>query len=183
MSYQAPGGRRLAAHAAPVGGSTPMRLHAHRALRLFVTGGAWAAGLCLIIALVVLVADAAGPGRATHVSTDGRYRLQSKARSTHPAGADHVLRTFAGIGDRTTPRFTVAARSRWRLRWLYQCTPGEPGKRLIIREGNATGAGISVSRTGPSGSGSSASAYATARTHYLVVITNCAWTAQVLDRG
>lgn len=183
MTYQPPAGRRLAAHAAPVGGSTPTRLHAHRALRLFGAAGALAAGLCLIIASVVLVAGAAGPGRATHVSTAARRSsLQSKGSSTRPARADHVLRTFAGIGNRVTPRFTVPAHSRWRLRWLYQCTPGEPGQQLIIREGVATGTGISVGATGPSGSGS-ASAYSAGRTHYLVVITNCAWTTQVLDHG
>jgi hypothetical protein len=160
-----------------------MRLQAHRALRLFVTAGACAAGLCLIIGSVVLVANAAGSGKATHVSTAARrYRLRPEADSTQPGGADQVLRTFAGIGDRTTPRFTVTAHSRWQLQWLYQCTPGEPGQDLIIREGDAVGSGISVSETGPSGRGS-ASAYSAVRTHYLVVITNCAWTARVLDHG
>jgi hypothetical protein len=188
MTNQPPAGRRVAAHAAPLVGATPVRLHTHRALRLLVTAGGWAAGLCLIIASVVLVADATGPGRTSHVSTAaGRFRLQAKAGSSQPTAADYVLRTFAGIGNRITPRFAVAAHSRWRVRWLYQCTPGVPGRQLIIREGVAAGRGISVSATGSSGHGTSgyadASATAAARTQYLVVITNCAWTAQVLDHG
>jgi hypothetical protein len=186
MTYQAPAGRRLAArcpqHAAPIGGSTAVRLHAHRALRLFVTAGAWAAGFCLIVALVALVAEAAGPARAAHVTTAGNYRPPSTAGSIPARGAGHVLRTFSGIGDRTTPPFSVAAHSHWKLQWLYQCVARAAGQRLIIREGDATGSGISVSATGASGHGL-ASAYAAAPRHYLVVITNCAWTARVLARG
>jgi hypothetical protein len=159
-----------------------MRLHAHRALRLFVTAGAWAAGFCLIVALVALVADAAGPTGAAPVQTTARrVSLHPTAGPTRRPPAAPVLRTFSGIGDQTTPQFTVAAHSWWKVQWLYQCTPGVPGEGLIVREGDTAGNGISVSASGVSGRGE-ASAYAAGRAHYLVVITNCAWTARVLGR-
>jgi len=187
MTYQAPAGRRQTArcpqHAAPFGGSTPVRLHAHRALRLVVAAGAWTAGLCLIIASVALVAGAAGPARTAHLTTTaGRYSAPRSTGLTQPGGATHVLHTFSGIGDQRTPQFTVAAHSRWTLDWLYQCMSGRPGQQLLIREGDATGSGISVNATGASGHGST-SAVTAARVHYLVVITSCAWTARILGRG
>jgi hypothetical protein len=193
MTYQTPDGWRLPPrcpqHAAPFGSSTPLRMHTHRALRLFVTAGAWAAGLCLIVASVALVAKAAGPVRATHLTpAAGHYRISSgqlpgragNGGPSAPAGeALYVLRTFAGTGNRITSQFTVAANSRWELRWSYECTGQAPAGRLIIMEGNAAHSGVSVDAAGAEGQGSTW-AYSDAGTHYLVVTTNCAWTAKVL---
>jgi hypothetical protein len=195
MTYQTPEGWRLPPrcpqHAAPFGSSTPLRFHTHRALRLFVTAGAWAAGLCLIVASVALVAKAAGPGRATHVTSAAHQnRMPSGQLSGHagtggqsaPAGGAHdVLRTFAGTGNRVTSQFTVAAQGRWELRWSYQCAGHASADRLIIMEGNAAHSGVSVDAAGAEGEGSTW-AYSDAGTHYLVVTTNCDWTAKVLGR-
>jgi hypothetical protein len=194
MTYQTPDGWRLPPrcpqHAAPFGSSTPLRIHTHRALRLFVTAGAWAAGLCLVVASVALVAKAAGPARATHVTSTAHHygvpsgRLPGHAgtggRSAPAGGAHDVLRTFAGTGNRITSQFTVAAaHSRWELRWSYQCTGNASADRLIIMEGNAARSGVSVDAAGAEGQGTTW-AYSDAGTHYLVVTTNCAWTARVL---
>ena len=51
-----------------------MRVHAHRALRLAGVAGAWAAGLCLVIGSVALVAETTQPTSATHVSTAAGVR-------------------------------------------------------------------------------------------------------------
>jgi hypothetical protein len=189
MTYQTPDGWQLPPrcpqHAAPFGSSRPLRIHAHRALRLFVTAGAWAAGLCLIIGSVALVAGAAGPAAATHVRAAA---ARSAKLSGHPrktghrsaaGGAGHLLRTFTGTGDLTTSQFAVAAHSRWELQWIYHCTPHTPGGHLIIKEGNAAGNGLSVDAAGPAGQGRTWT-YSSASTHYFVVITNCDWTAKVL---
>jgi len=199
MTYQAPRGWRApprgAQHAAPFGSNSPLLVHAHRALRLFVTAGAWAAGLCLVIGLVALVAEAAGPTRATHVAaTAGSAQLSARAaqarggqRGHHAgsagrAGRSHrartVLGTFSGRGNQTTGPFAVPAPGRWNLQWSYVCPARTPRGRLIIREGGGNGDGLSVVAAGPTGNGSTSSYSATAR-HYLVVITGCSWKVRV----
>jgi hypothetical protein len=173
-------------HAAPFGSSTPLRIHAHRALRLFVAAGAWGAGLCLIIGLVAMVAKTAGPGRTTHVTAaTRRYTLPrghlATAAPGKKAGAGRVpqlIRTFVGAGDRTTGAFRVAADSRWKLEWSYRCPARAPAGHLIIREGDAGGGGVSVDAAGAAGHGSTWT-YSDASAHYLVVITNCDWTVKV----
>jgi hypothetical protein len=164
-----------------------MSIHAHRALRLFVTAGAWAAGLCLIVGSVALVAEAAGPAPETHVTAAAGYPLRTGQLPGHgakahgdpaPGGQRDVLRAFVGTGNRTTSQFTVAPHSRWELRWSYKCAARSPRGRLVIREGNAAGSGVSVDAAGAAGQGS-AWTYSDTDTHYLVVLTNCAWTIDV----
>jgi hypothetical protein len=188
MTYQTPDGWQLPPrcpqHAAPFGSSGPLHLHAHRALRLFVTAGAWAAGLCLIIGSVALVAGSAGPADATHVRAAAARSGQLPGRGHQPrrrppGSAGHLLGTFTGTGNRTTSQFSVAAHSRWELQWFYQCPARTPGGHLIIREGNAAGNGVSVAAAGSSGHGSTWT-YSSASSHFFVVTTNCAWTAKVL---
>lgn len=200
MTYQAPEGWRLpprgAHHAAPFGSTIPLLVHARRALRLFVTAGTWAAGLCLVIGLVALVAGAAGPHSATHVTAAAGASRLGPADATGragPGGRQHggragqsggrpgrpVLRTFAGTGNRITSAFSVAAPGRWVLQWFYRCPAGTPGGRLIIREGGADSDGVSVDAAGPAGRGSS-STYSTTAGHYLVVTTSCSWNVRIV---
>jgi hypothetical protein len=154
-----------------------MRARAHRALRLFVAAGTWAAGLCLVVGSVALVAETAGPANQTHVATAaGVHHLRAGVLARGPAAP--ATHTFRGTGNRTTGQFTVTPRARWELRWSYACPAVKPAGHLLIREGGAGATGLSVSATGRAGSGST-SAYARAAAHYLVVIANCAWTIQV----
>jgi hypothetical protein len=180
MSYPAPGGWQFPVsgshHAAPRGHATPMRIHAHRALRLVAVAGAWAAGLCLVIGSVTLVAETAEPTSTTHVSTAAGVHHLENGRLTGHAGP--LTRTFRGTGDQTTRAFNVAPRHRWNLRWSYACAGRPAAGRLLIREGNAGNVGVSVSASGAAGAGSTWT-YSRAAAHYLVVLTNCAWRIQV----
>jgi hypothetical protein len=191
MAYRTPEQWRLVhrgpQHAAPLGvRSTPLRLHAHRALRLFVTAGAWGAGLCLVLGLVTMVAEAAGPSKPTPVTAAaGRLRLVDghggRTRpGTLPGGAAADVRIFSGTGDATTGLFTVARHSRWELQWSYACPARTPGGNLIVREGAAGASGASVAAAGKSGQGSTWT-YSDTGTHYLVVITSCGWTVKVVS--
>jgi hypothetical protein len=191
MTYQAPDGWRLPPprcpqHAAPLGGSAPVTIQVHRALRLFVTVGAWAAGLCLVVGSVALVAEAAGPRAAMRITAAaGGYPLHTSKLPGHggQAGRDRAsggkMRAFAGTGNQTTGQFLVAAHSRWELQWSYTCATHSPGARLVIREGNAAGGGVSVAAMGAAGHGSTWS-YSDTAAHYLVVLTSCAWSVEVV---
>jgi hypothetical protein len=189
MSYPAPGGWQSPVHgshhAAPPGHATPMRRHAHRALRLAGVAGAWAAGLCLVIGSVTLVAETTEPTSATHVSTAagmssaaGMSHLANKKLGPHAARSGPLTRTFRGTGNQTTRMFTVAPHHRWNLRWSYACPGRPPAGHLLIREGDAGSVGVSVSASGAAGAGSTWT-YSQAAAHYLVVITNCAWMIRV----
>jgi hypothetical protein len=72
-TYRDPDGwprpQRLPQHAAaPFARSSPYRLQASRALRLLGLAGTWAAGLCLVIGAIALVASAASPGKTAKVN-------------------------------------------------------------------------------------------------------------------
>jgi hypothetical protein len=187
MSYQAPDEWRLQVHgphhAAPLGACGPLRAHAHRALRLVAVAGAWAAGLCLVVGSVALVAGAEPPA-ATHVTAAAGVHRLPPAGSRPPHGRRQarrifegtVQRTFAGAGDQVTGQFTVAARSRWELRWSYACSRAVPAGHLLIRESGSDG--VTVSASGASGQGT-VWAWTRSPSHYLVVIANCGWTIQV----
>jgi hypothetical protein len=186
MSYPAPDGWQFPVHgshhAPPSGHATPVRLHALRALRLLGVAGAWAAGLCLVIGSVTLVAETADPASATHVSTAARVcdlgKRKLAGHAGHAGRPGPLTRTFRGTGNQTTSQFTVAPGHRWNLRWSYTCPARPSAGRLLIREGNAGSVGVSVSASGAAGAGSTWT-YSQAPAHYLVVITNCTWTIQV----
>jgi hypothetical protein len=187
MSYQAPDGWRLPVRApqhATFGGATPLRIHAHRALRLLAAAGAWAAGLCLVVGSVALVAETAGPAGATHVAPAAGIRrlppgrLPGDGAARRRGGEPRLAQTFAGTGNQTTGSFPVAPRSRYQLHWSYQCGR-RPRGHLLIRESGT--AGVTVMAAGPAASGSTwawAPAAGAAR-HYLVVIADCAWEIRV----
>jgi hypothetical protein len=183
MSYQAPDPWQLPVraphHAAPLRGGRPLRLHAGRTLRLMAAAGAWAAGLCLVVGSVALVAGAA-PAASTHVAAAAGVRSLRSARGpggrTASVAAGRVEQTFQGAGDQVTGQFTVAPRSRLELRWSYACSRPGPAGHLLIRESGSDG--VTVAASGAAGQGSTWS-YTRAAAHYLVVIANCGWTIRV----
>ena len=180
MTYPAPDGWQLPGHgphhAAPLRHATPGRRQAHRALRLLAVAGGWAAGLCLVIGSVTLVAETARPATATHVSTAaGVDDLGNRKPAAH---AGPLTRVFRGTGSQTTSQFTLTPGHRWNLRWAYACPGRAPSGHLLIRDDGAGNAGPSVSAAGAAGGGSTW-IYAQAAAHELVVITNCTWTIRV----
>jgi hypothetical protein len=194
MTYRDSDGWRLPArvpqHAAPFGYSDPLRGHTRRALRLFVTAGTWAAGLCLVIGSIVLVATAAGPGSAVPKLAAARQpsptagqagRDPAKVSGSGSTGPAPVLAAFSGQGNRTTRHFRVRAHARWELRWSYSCPAGVADGQLVVEDAGAAGrGGASIDQTGISGAGSIWLGPGKA-THYLIVISTCSWSMKAVQ--
>jgi hypothetical protein len=179
--------------AAPFGMSSPARLHAHRALRLFVTAGTWAAGLCLVVGSIVLVVSAATPGRITgldaassghHDTSAAGVRLDpfSSGATLPPAGQAVATLpiSFAGRGDRTTAEFRVHAGTRWQIRWSYSCPHSTRTGLLVVENARAGAVGASITEAGLAGRGETW-LNADGRRHRLIVISTCSWHMKVMQ--
>lgn len=182
-------------HAAPPSFSAPARRQAHRALRLFVTAGLWAAGLCLVVGSIVLVASSAAT--STHPSAaDSAERSAALSRSMQPTIASlagiarserttptHAVASFAGHDDATTRQFRLRTGARWALRWSYRCHAGDGG--LLVAESTVSGqearTAASISWTGPVGSGENW-LEPSSGSHDLVVLSACWWRVRVIQR-
>jgi hypothetical protein len=178
--------RRGPQHAVPFDGSDPLRRHGGRALRLIVTAGAWGAGLCLVIGLVALVAQAtpSRPARAADRGgigdrslpdrTDGRIRDTITSNTAY----DGYIRRFSGTGLAYHP-FQVAGHSRWQLRWSYHCFGGTRGYLTISEPAISTG--VRVQSAGTAGRGTTW-AFSDAAAHFLAIRGSCPWTVTVAGR-
>jgi hypothetical protein len=190
-------GRRAPQHAAArLSLSWPHRLQASRFLRLFVTAGIWAAGLCLIIGLVVLVASAA-PGRVTGASTAASAQHNGDHGATRTGGTDGgsadspdhraqaartwVLAVFAGHGDATTRQFVISPAASWQIQWSYQCPASTPAGLMVVEDADPAADGASISESGAAGRGDTW-LNPGGRYHHLVVISTCSWTMKVMQK-
>jgi len=200
--------QRVPQHAAtPLGRSRDFRLQARLALRLVVMAGTWAAGLCLVIGLIVLVVSATGPDRiapvaaassAEQVSTHGAAGAQfhktrpvarlQRAGSRRRPGAQpsentgsvpRLIASFSGRGDQTTRSFVLGSASHWMIQWAYAC-PDSVGVGLLVVEASPTAVGANISQSGPAGHGDTWMMPG-GRRHQLVVISTCAWTMRVMQ--
>lgn len=167
--------RRGPQHAAPFNNSAPLRRHGGRALRLIVTAGAWGAGLCLVIGLVAMVAQGAVPSRSAHA----RDSPDDLGHVRGAAFAGFIRRFTSGKSLRLPAYFTVAAHSRWELRWAYRCAAGTRGYLTVSEP--AASSGVSIRAAGAAGHGLTW-AFSDASTHFLMINGNCPWTITVTGR-
>jgi hypothetical protein len=178
-------GPRVPQHAAATfGHSSPYRLQASRALRLFVTTGTWAAGLCLIIGLLVLIASAA-PGRLARANTASAHQHDSRqlppgvpANLAAADGTGSVVAAFSGHGDATTRQFLLSSAGRWQIQWSYRCPASLPVGLLVVEDAGPGAAGASINESGAAGHGETW-LNPDGRSHRLVVISTCSWTMKV----
>jgi hypothetical protein len=200
---------RAPQHAAPFGFWNRFRHQVRRALRLLVTGGIWAAAVCLVISSIVLVANTAhsgGTGRPTVLRdqvpesalsspTNGRWGLAPPAatnptwaktyRSRAHSGAPYrVLVTFTGHGKLTTRHFKVRANASWELRWSsYRCPAGRPTVMILVKDvrGSAGGRAAVAARIHASMSRGAHWLGPNGATYFLEVISTCSWTVHVVQ--
>src|ERR1700722_9446130 len=176
MIYQTPDPWRLERrgpqHAAPFDTSAPLRRHGGRALRLIVTAGAWGAGVCLVIGLVAMVAQAAVPHHPARPSTDA----DAGGGAAKNAAYVQYIKRISGTGLGGTS-FSMAAHSRWELTWSYHChAAGSRGHLVISEPDNRTGARVSA--VGQVGHGT-VWTYSDYRDHLLVIASDCTWNVLV----
>jgi hypothetical protein len=163
--------------AAPFTLSARTRQRLHRALRLFVTAGTWAATLCLVVGAIVLVVSAASPGRVDPVAATSATGQGARPPAARPA---HVVASFAGYGDRTSRSFRVDQTAAWQIRWSYRCPASLHSGLLVVEVADPGAVGAAISEAGAGGRGST-SIRPGGQAHHLVVISSCAWTMKVLQ--
>jgi hypothetical protein len=116
---------RAPLHAAPQPAvDSPAAQRARWALRLFATGGVWAAGLCLVVGLLVLVASAVSPGRGTRLATDSAPADSGDRAPDRVANHDGDHRAGDPASGSSAP-----ARGTHRLHSPTPASPGQTGHR------------------------------------------------------
>ena len=176
---------RLARHADQ---ARLLALPYQRALRLLMAAGITAAGLCLVIGAVALVAAAGGrSGDATvtpaaHQSpAQPSVLLDPVARDRHGAHGAIAMRPVPLLGrtgreSEITGRFRVGGTGTWQLSWSYDGCRGGRGAAFAVTDGSA--AGLAVAGSGSAGHGVSRSR-AEPGWHHLIIRSRCAWTIRV----
>jgi hypothetical protein len=163
--------------AAPFALSVHARQQVHRALRLFVTGGTWAAGLCLVIGVIVLVVSAASPSGLDPTAAASPAGTKAARADAPAAPSPHVIGAFAGYGDRSTRSFRIDGARPWLLLWSYTC-PAKRAGLLVVEVANPGAVGAAVSQSGAGGRGVTL-INPDGPSHHLVVISSCSWTVKV----
>ena len=191
--YRRPQPPRLPLHAAPAG-------RRRRVLRLCIAAGTGAAGLCLVIGSVALVASAGGRPRSTTVTSASHLspaRLspgrQSPARMPHSgsrpgshgarlsSAPGRTILSSAGRGAETSRRFTISGTGTWQLKWSYYDCSALDGKGDFVVTETGTVPGASLSEFGAAGHGT-AWAYRDKGSHHLVIRSECAWRIAVVGQ-
>jgi hypothetical protein len=167
--------------AAPFARSEHARQQAHRALRLFVTAGICAAGLCLVVGAIVLVVSAASGSRANPLAATSAASLKAGSAGP-PAARTRMVAAFAGYGDRTSRAFRLDKTAAWQLHWSYTCPARLRAGLLVVAVAGARAVGATIRQSGPGGHGAT-SIGPDGQTHRLVVISSCSWTMKVTQRG
>lgn len=164
--------------AAPFALSTHTRQQVHRALRLFVAVGTWAAGLCLVIGVIVLVVSTASPGKLDPTAVTSRASTKAVRADAPAARSVRVIGAFAGYGDRTSRSFRIDDARPWQLQWSYTCPVKLHVGLLVVKVANPGAVGATISQSGAGGRGAT-SISPDGPIHHLVVISSCSWTMKV----
>jgi hypothetical protein len=183
----------------------PARPHVHRMLRLIMTAAAVAAGLCLVVGMVTLVAatGSTGPSKAGQTVAPGQ-RSGGSRHTSQPGGGNHgvsgglsgpgsharmtqgghfhighTVAVFDGSGTGEPGPFTIRRPGSWGLSWSYSCPKGKPGNFVLGETHTSIGLNVSVRESGPAGHGMY---WVTGDTgpHSLVVASECTWRLRIV---
>jgi len=165
----------------------------HRSLRLVIAVGSVAAGICLVLALTVLVVQLGATGVARTASN--RPIVASQSGDTKPSLGGPVptssastgrrwiagpaIASFRGTGPARRDLFAVSSPGAWGLSWSFSCSARRPGHFQLSARGTTTGHDVDLNVTGPTGRGI-AWTIRDAGAHTLDVSSDCSWTARVV---
>ncbi len=181
----------------------PRRLRLHRTLRLIIAVGTVAAGLCLVIGMVAMVAEAgaakgttaasshadrqpapgssstgqAPPGKIGPVGHGAGTHRTSRPTPEYPLG--RTLASYRGAGSGERGRFMIPRPGVWGIAWQYRCQAGQPGSFALGQTNAGLGQAMDVYSNGQGGHG--LFWIRSAGQHSLVVISGCAWDLRVVE--
>jgi hypothetical protein len=144
----------------------PLYRQAYLALRLFIAVGSWAAGLCLVIGAVVLVANTSKSGNAVHAAAQAGHGVgvgsqHAASRVGRGAGPDAAaVSPAAGRPPLAQPPVEAPSHPAGKPRagsWSFSC----PAR---LRTGQLIGKAW----------------YPAGNNHYLVVVSHCSWKLRVV---
>ena len=151
----------------------------HRVLRLIMAVGAVAVGLCVVLAMVALVARLGDSPARTVAKTSSLGSSYPRTADADPGRtADVTLARFfgGGSGERA---FMLRTPGRIAVAWSYRCRPGRPARFVLGEALVPAGLGLDQDRTGLRGAGRTMLTEHAGR-HVLVVVSDCAWAIRVL---
>ena len=178
-------------HAGPPGQAAarddPWRSPLRRRLRLIGAVGTAAGGMCLVLAMVALVATMTGTGvpRRASSSVSGHPSSHPGQPSHRPESqAGHLLvgRTLAvyrGAGARKRSSFQLTRRGAWGISWGFTCPASHHGTFLMTEGGPGEKQDDQVDARGPAGHGVFWDT-SDPGGHTLVVSSDCPWTVRVV---
>src|SRR5579871_5186048 len=113
----------------------PDRVPPHRLVRLLVTAGSAAAGLCLVIGLIALMVALGArqhvwPRASSHLTRSPGNGRRDGNGGGNGNGNGHVRavgRALTGRGGRRGREVRVDRQSRWGLAWSFRCPAGRTG--------------------------------------------------------
>jgi hypothetical protein len=172
--------------------SAPSRPVIHRVLRLVIAAGTAATGICLVLALTVLVVQLGAAGIPHTASSRQIVAAQSRDTRASQRGpaptasastggrwiAGPAIASFQGTGPARHEHFAISSMGVWGLSWSYSCS-ARPGHFQLTAKGTTIGYDVDLDVAGPSGRGITWSSR-DAGAHSLDVSSDCSWTARVV---
>jgi len=172
----------------------------------------WAAGLCAVVAAVLVVAAESPPAgrRDTSDQLSARERLATQPNpassvtppptgttssppatgaSTTPATDSaswhwHVVEGFSGTGNKTTSTFRVQPHQKWNLRWSFYCPSATRAETFEIQYVPvATAQAHTIIVTTAAAARGTDVVNPDGARAYLIVTSACSWTAKAIQRG
>jgi hypothetical protein len=158
----------------------PSRSSLGRALRLMAAAGTAAGGMCLVLAMVALVASMGAHGSGAPARPSGRV-------TGHPGQRDRslngrTLTTYWGTGAVNRRYFQVSQPGEWGISWNFRCPAGRLGTFVLAAGGNDPGQPDLVDAAGWAGHAIYWKADDLSDDSFVITAT-CPWTVRVVVPG
>ncbi len=160
---------------------------------MLIATGTATAGVCLVLAMTVLVVRLGAAGIAptapsspiaasqsgdSDSSRGGRWPTASSG-TARPWIAGPAIASFRGTSPVRHAHFAVRSPGTWGLSWAFNCPARRPGNLRLIAKGTASGDDVEIDVAGPTGRGITWNSR-DAGDHFLDVNSDCSWTARVV---